>query len=113
MIFNQITLIGRLGKDPELSITSGESGRAVARFSLAIDQPGDLKTMWMNVIAWERLAENVEKYIGKGDQVLVQGRSQRREYTDRNGMAQVVFEVIASTVLSLEKKKGGEAPPAE
>ena len=110
-MFNQCSFIGRLGKDPELAVTDG--GKPVARFSLAVDQPGELETLWLNVVAWDRLAENVEKYMVKGDQVFVQGRLQRRKYTDKNSVERTADEIIASTVLSLEKKKGVEAPPTE
>ena len=109
--FNNCEFIGNVGKDPELAVT--DNGKPIARFSLAVDQPGDLGTLWMNIVAWDRLAEIVEKYIVKGDQVLVQGRLQRRKYTDKNGVERVAEEIIATTVLSLEKKKGGDTLPTE
>jgi Single-strand binding protein family len=55
--FNQCFFIGRLGKDPEMSYTP--TGKAVTKFSLAVDQGKDQKPMWLNIICWNELAERM------------------------------------------------------
>jgi single-strand DNA-binding protein len=85
--FNSCQFIGRLGKDPDFSVIP--SGTSVAKFSLAVDQGKDKQAMWLNVVAWDKLAEIVEKYAEKGMQVFVQGRLQMRAYEDKSGYCQL------------------------
>jgi single-strand DNA-binding protein len=100
--FNQIQLIGRLGKDPELNVT--KDGKPYTRFSLAVDQGKDQPTMWLNITTWDKLAETVEKYARKGMLVFVQGKLQLKKYTDKTKGEQLSVEIIASVVQLLEKK---------
>jgi single-strand DNA-binding protein len=108
---NQCSFIGRLGKEPdELKVTS--EGKAYIQFSLAVDQTKD-QTMWLNVTAWEKQAEAVEKYAHKGTLVFVQGKLQLKKYTDKTSQAQrLSVEVSASNVQLLEKRssKGDDLP---
>lgn len=60
--FNQVTFIGRLGKDPELNVTS--EGTPYTRFSLAVDQGKDTPPMWLNVVCWKELAERTTQLLG-------------------------------------------------
>src|SRR5260370_34661263 len=105
--FNQCQFIGRLGKDPELTVTP--NGNPVNKFSLAVDQGKDQKPMWLNVTAWEKLAEIVEKYALKGMQVFVQGKLVMRPYKDKSGVDRQSIDIVASTVQLLEKKQNGSA----
>jgi single-strand DNA-binding protein len=107
--YNSVQLIGRLGQDPTFNVIP--SGKPVAKFSLAIDQGKEQKPMWVNIVAWEKLAEIVEQYAAKGMQVFVQGRLQMRPYTDKEGVQRVSVEVIASTVQLLEKLAARPATP--
>ncbi len=100
--FNQVQFIGRLGKDPDLTVTG--TGKPVAKFSLAVDQGKDKETMWLNVVAWERLAETVEQYAAKGMQVFVQGKLSIRAYDDKQGIKRQAVEIVASVVQLLDKK---------
>jgi single-strand DNA-binding protein len=104
--FNQVTFIGRLGRDPEMSYTP--NGNAVTKFSIAVngrkDAQGEQKTMWFNVVCWMRLGEVVNEYAHKGSKVLVQGMFNQREYKDRNGVDRIAYEIIASTVQLLDSK---------
>ena len=100
--FNQCTFIGRLGKDPELNVT-GE-GKPIAKFSLAVDQGKGQPPMWLNITAWDKLAETVTTYAHKGMQVLVQGRLVIRPYKDKIGVDRQAVDIIASTVQLLEKR---------
>ena len=100
--FNQCQFIGRLGKDPELTVTS--NGKPVTKFSLAVDQGKDQPTMWLNITTWDKLAETVEKYARKGMLVFVQGKLQLKKYTDKTKGEQISVEIIATVVQLLEKK---------
>jgi single-strand DNA-binding protein len=108
---NQCSFIGRLGKDPEPLKVTGE-GKAYIQFSLAVDQGKD-QTMWLQVTAWEKQAEAVEKYARRGTSVFVQGRLQIQKYKDKTSQAErLSVEISASNVQILEKKpkQGDELP---
>jgi single-strand DNA-binding protein len=104
MLFNQWTGTGRLGRDPEMNYTP--SGKAVAKFSIAVDQnmskdaQGTAKkdTMWLNIVCWERLAERISEKAHKGAEVFVQGRLTMRTYIDKNNQERQAFEVVATSV---------------
>lgn len=90
MSFNKITIIGNLGRDPELRYTP--QGDAVCDFSVAVndrkrDKAGEWSdvTTWFKVTFWRKQAENASKYLTKGRQVYVEGRLQVEEWTDRDG----------------------------
>jgi single-strand DNA-binding protein len=110
--FNQVTFIGRLGKDPEMNYTP--NGKAATKFSLAIDQGKDAKgekapPMWLNIVCWNELAERMSGWLSKGMQVLVQGRLQQRKYTDKQNVERVALEVVATAIQILEKRETGAA----
>lgn len=100
--FNQCQFLGRLGKDPELNYTP--SGKAVTKFSLAVDQGKDQKAMWLNITCWDKLAETIDTYARKGMLVFVQGKLHLREYKGKNDTKQVSVEIIATLVQLLEKR---------
>lgn len=101
-MLNQIVIMGRLGKDPELRRT--QSGVAVATFNVAVDRDfkdkatGQRATDWITCVAWRSTAEFVEKYFAKGSQVLVAGRLQMRDWTDKDGNKRISAEVQAENV---------------
>lgn len=103
-MYQQITLVGNLGNDPEMRYTP--SGVPVASFSLAVsrswvgqDGQRQEKTTWFRVTAWRKLAETVSQYLSKGRQVLVIGEIEdARPYTDRDGNLRAALEVTAQTV---------------
>ncbi len=108
---NQVMFIGRLGKDPEqLKVTS--EGKPYIQFSLAVDQGKD-QTMWLNITAWEKQAEIVDKHAAKGVLVFVQGKLQLKKYKDKNSKAErLSVEISVSNVQILEKKpKEGDQLP--
>jgi single-strand DNA-binding protein len=104
--FNQCTFIGRLGKDPDFSVTT--AGTPLAKFSLAVDQykgkAQEKETLWLNIVAWDRLAELVEKYTEKGRLVMVQGRLDINAYTDKEGVKRQGVQIVASSVQLLDSK---------
>jgi len=90
MSFNKITIVGNLGRDPELRYTP--QGTAVCDFSMATnekkrDKAGEMQdiTTWFRVTLWERQAENASKYLTKGASVYIEGRLRLEEWTDREG----------------------------
>ena len=104
---NSINLIGRLTKDPEQRHTT--NGKAVANFTLAVDRPfSKNETDFINVVAWNKTAEIVTQYTGKGSQIGVTGRLQVRNYENNDGKRVYVTEVVADTVKLLDKKGEGQ-----
>src|SRR5207253_8763539 len=100
--FNQCQFIGRLGKDPEQTVVNGSP---VTKFSLAVDQGKGQKPLWLNITAWDRLAEVVKQYARKGMQVFVQGKLVLRPYQDKNQVERVALDIVATTVQLLEKRQ--------
>lgn len=101
MSFNKITIVGNLGRDPELRYTP--QGNAVCNFSMATnekrrDKSGELQdiTTWFRITLWGRQAENASKYLQKGSQVYIEGRLKVDEWTDRDGNSRYTLDVTAS-----------------
>lgn len=103
-MINQVTLLGRVGKDPEIRYTT--SNKAVAMFSIATNELGKDTTTWHNVKAWEKLAELCEQYVKKGDLLYVQGRI---EYTEKDGK---YYTAIVIQNMKFLSSKGGNQSPA-
>ena len=97
---NKVFLIGRLSRDPELRHTG--TGTAVCQINVAISRPlaqgAEPQTDFINVVVWNKQAENVAKYLSKGRQIAVEGRIQTRNYDNNEGKRTYVTEVIASNV---------------
>ena len=99
------SLIGNLGKDPELKFTGG--GTAVCNMRVAVTEKvkkGDEwvdGTTWFGVVCFGKLAENVSKFCKKGKQIYADGRLQIREWQDKEGKTRTDVEVVASSVLFL------------
>ncbi len=110
---NNVVLIGRLTRDPELRYIPN-SGQAVANFSLAIDKnlPKDKKQEmeaknqptadFVNIVTWGKIAENCANYLVKGRLVGVQGRIQSGSYEAKDGTRRYTTDVVANTVEFLE-----------
>ncbi|MCL2392080.1 MAG: single-stranded DNA-binding protein [Oscillospiraceae bacterium] len=110
---NQIVLMGRLTRDPELRHT--QNGTAVASFSLAVDRRfapkdgGERQTDFVDIVAWSNTAEFVSKYFAKGQMAAVTGRLQIRDWTDKDGNKRRTAEVVADNIYFTESKKSREA----
>ncbi len=109
---NKVMLIGNLGKDPELKMTT--SGQPVCRFSLATTETWknaqgekQSKTEWHNVVVWGKQAEIAEKYLRKGKQILVEGRIQYREYTDQAGVKKTACDIRCDNFVMLGRMEDG------
>ncbi len=120
-MYQQITLIGNLGRDPEMRYTP--SGLPVTTFSVAVtrnwtNQEGERqeKTIWFRVTAWRKLAETASQYLTKGSKVLVVGQVEEpTTFTDREGKTRASLEVTADNIRFLstrgEGAGGGVAAP--
>lgn len=97
---NQVILMGRLTRDPELRTTA--SGKAITSFSIAVDRNND-ETDFFEVTAWEKLAELVVNYLEKGSKVLVQGRLQLDRW-EKDGQNQSRVTVTANDVTFLDSR---------
>ena len=108
---------GNLGKDPEVRYT--QAGKAVASFSVACTERwttnGEKKESveWVNVVVWDKLAENCSQYLSKGSKVLVEGKLKTRSYDDKSGVKRYVTEIQAHSVEFLSTKREGAPVEAE
>lgn len=107
-----VTLVGRVGKDPESRSTSG--GKTVVSFSIAVEDGfGDrATTSWFDISVWDKLAEAVPKFVKRGAMVLVEGTIRIREYTDNSGNKRKATEVTGQTVKRLDTKSEGSSAAA-
>ena len=106
---NNVCLVGRLTRDPELRTTS--SGLSTTTFSLAVDsgrrdETGKSTADFINIVAWRNQAENLCKYCGKGSMISVQGRITSRSYDAQDGSKRYVTEVVANNITFLSSKGG-------
>jgi len=106
---NKVQLIGNLGNAPDVRTT--ETGKKWARFSVATNETyrnakGDkvTETQWHNLVAWGKVAEIVEKYLGKGKEVAIEGKLVNRSYTDKDGNKKYITEVQVNELLMLGAK---------
>lgn len=123
---NRVTLLGNVGMDPELKYT--QAGGAVLRLRLATNESWFDKTKdarqerveWHTVIMWGKRGEALNKFLGKGSRLLVEGRIQTRQWEDKDGNKRSTTEVVATNVVLLGGGKGerterhrDDAPPAD
>ncbi len=115
-MLNNITIMGRLTRDPELRRTS--SGIAVTSFTLAVDRDysgkdgGEKETDFIDCVAWRTTGEFVSKYFSKGRMAVVIGRLQIRPWTDKDGNKRRSAEVIADSVYFGDSKRDGDSGSA-
>ena len=102
---NNVVLIGRLTRDPEVRYTSG-SQMAVARFSIAVDRPvkqgQEKQTDFPSIVVFGKQAENCERFLAKGRLVGIEGRIQTGSYTNKAGNKVYTTDVVANRVEFLE-----------
>jgi single-strand DNA-binding protein len=112
---NKVLLTGRLTRDPEMRGLA--SGKNVTTFTVASNEffgGGKEKAEYHAVVTWDRLAEIAGRYLGKGQQVAIEGRLQTRSWDDERGARHWKTEIVASHVemLSGRRKKDYEAQQA-
>ena len=113
MSFNKITIVGNLGKDPDLRYTP--QGVAVCSFTMATnekrrDKSGELQdvTTWFKITLWRQQAENAAKYLTKGSPVYIEGRLRIEEWTDRDNNNRYTLDVQATDMQFIGSRGGGE-----
>lgn len=116
MSFNKITLVGNLGRDPELRYTP--QGTPVCTFSMATnerrkDKSGEMQdiTTWFRVTLWGRQAETASQYLTKGRTVYIEGRLRVDEWTDRDGKPRYTLDVNATDMQFIGGGKGSMEEP--
>lgn len=101
---NNIILRGRLTADPEIKITTDQNPTTIARFSLAVadrshrNHDGNFDVDYIKMVAFNSVADNIQQYVGKGSEILVQGRLHTYTYKNKEDknvyMAEVIIEKI-------------------
>ena len=109
---NNVSLVGRLTRDPEIKTTN--SGSSYARFSIAVDRRGkDPGTDFINIVAFGKTSEFIERYFRKGQRIGINGRIQTGSYEGKDGKKVYTFDVIAENVEFVESKSASaSATPA-
>ena len=112
-MLNHITLMGRLVRDPELRRTG--SGIAVASFRVAVDRDfapkdgGERKADFIDCVAWRQTGEFISKYFTKGRMIVVDGRLEMRDWTDKDGNKRTSAEVVVANAYFGDSKREGDA----
>ena len=107
-MYNKITLIGRLTRDPELRFTN--NGSTVCNYSLAVkrcykNSQGQYDVDFFDIVSWRKLAEISARYLKKGRMVLVEGEMQSRKYTTQEGVSRTSWEVQARDMKMLSPRE--------
>ncbi|WP_121665920.1 single-stranded DNA-binding protein [Mesonia aquimarina] len=105
---NKVQLIGNLGNDPE--IISLKNGKKLAKFSLATNENYKNKegekiteTQWHNIVAWGKLAEIIENYLSKGNEIVMEGKLASRTFEDKSGEKKWITEVVCQELVMMKK----------
>ncbi|MBR3289094.1 MAG: single-stranded DNA-binding protein [Lachnospiraceae bacterium] len=115
---NRIILMGRLTAEPDLKYSSKDTSMAIARYSLAVDrkfakkEDGSKATDFIRCVAFGKAAEFASKYFHKGQRVLVEGRLQIGEFTNKEGQKVPTADVVIESQEFADAPKNGQAAPA-
>ena len=106
---NKVQLIGNLGNDPE--IITLDSGKKLAKFNIATNESyknaaGEkiTETQWHQIVAWNKTAEIIEKYVQKGKEIIIEGKLTTRSYENKEGEKKYITEVVCNEMLMLGGK---------
>ena len=111
-MLNHITIMGRLTRDPELRRTG--SGIAVASFRVAVDRDytpkdgGERKTDFIDCVAWRSTGEFISKYFTKGRMIVVDGRLEMRDWTDKDGNKRTSAEINVENAYFGDSRRDGD-----
>ena len=111
-MLNHIVIMGRLTRDPELRRTG--SGIAVASFTVAVDRDfgnrdgGERETDFIDCVAWRQTGEFVSKYFSKGRMIIVDGRLEMRDWTDKDGNKRTSAEIVVANAYFGDSKRDNE-----
>ena len=112
-MLNHIVIMGRLVRDPELRRTG--SGIAVASFRVAVDRDfapkdgGERKADFIDCVAWRQTGEFISKYFAKGRMIVVEGRLEMRDWTDKDGNKRTSAEIVVANAYFGDSKRDGDA----
>jgi len=112
-MLNHIVIMGRLVRDPELRRTG--SGIAVASFRVAVDRDfapkdgGERKADFIDCVAWRQTGEFISKYFTKGRMIVVDGRLEMRDWTDKDGNKRTSAEIVVANAYFGDSKRDGDA----
>lgn len=118
MSINRITLLGNVGKEPDVRYL--DSGVCVAQFSLATTVKGFTsqngqqipeRTEWHSLVAWRGVAQTIEKYVRKGDKLYVEGELRYRDYEGNDGIKRRVAEIYIEKMELLTPRGDGKPLP--
>lgn len=114
---NKVMIIGNVGTDPEMRFTP--NGNPVTSFRIATNRSyttpeGERKeeTEWFDVVTWNRLAENCNQFLTKGQRTYVEGRLKTRSWEGQDGQKHFRMEIIANSVIFLDRRPVGTLPEA-
>lgn len=111
-MLNHIVIMGRLVRDPELRRTG--SGVAVASFRVAVDRDfapkdgGERKADFIDCVAWRQTGEFISKYFTKGRMIVVDGRLEMRDWTDKDGNKRTSAEIVVANAYFGDSKRDSE-----
>ena len=109
---NKVILMGRLTRDPDIRYTQTQESMCIARYTLAVDRKGardrEQAADFINVTAFGKAGEFVEKYLKKGIKIVIAGRIQTGSYTNKDGVKVYTTEVVAEDQEFAESKKASE-----
>ena len=109
---NKIILLGRLTRNPDVRYSQGENSTAIARFSLAVNRrfmrQGEAGADFFNCVAFGKQGEFVEKYLKQGTQILLSGRVQNDNYTNREGQKVYSVQILVEEIEFAESKGNSE-----
>lgn len=107
---NKVQLVGNVGQEP--MITTLENGKVVAQFSMATNEKyknskgeKQSETDWHSIVAWGKVALIVDKYVGKGNKIAIEGKLKQRHYETKDGEKRSYTEVVANEILLMGSKK--------
>ena len=112
-MLNHITIMGRLVRDPELRRTG--SGIAVTSFTVAVDRDfggrdgGEKETDFIDCVAWRQTGEFSSKYFTKGRMIIVDGRLEMRDWTDKEGNKRTSAEIVVANAYFGDSKRDGDS----
>ena len=114
---NKIILLGRLTRDPEVRYTQGDNSMAIAKFSLAVNRrfkkENEPEADFFNCTAFGKQAEFVEKYLKQGTKMLLSGRIQNDNYTNKEGQKVYSIQIMVEEIEFAESKNNSTSEPSQ
>lgn len=111
---NKVILMGRLTRDPEIRISQGENTLTIAKFSIAVDRKyqknGEKETDFFNCVAFGKLADFVDRYLKQGTKILLTGRVENNNYTNKEGQKVYSVNIMADEIEFAESKNSQDRP---